>query len=637
MWYIKGEIGATLDETRRPLADLKIRDARVRFATLESDQFTWTARTADLDAGDSIIPDLGQKVSLYLDETRVFHGTVTDPKLTLYGATITVEGPWWWLRRAEAVSSQNDGNGDPGERPVMKFPSQDLETSLEGVIEGARLDGLPVVLSSFPSIYSLPPLQFSLTSLADVISGLLDWCPDAVAWFNHGAAIGTVQAATATTVQLNAFFSSEDDFYNGMEIEIRSGANAGESRVITDYVGSTKTATVAAWTVTPSVSDDLIVETPAAFRVTRRGLATVKTIPVAEIVRDGLEMSPVSELQVSRVVIPYATRAGDVVEWEEQASGTASPGKVWTVAVAGPELVDFLPTGALEEELTIDSTTTDLNVAMRSAIEGFTGLVADFPEGGSGWVFKTSAVVTTKTITHTWVSAGFTKSGGTWSNPTVPAGKSFIFFDEGVQPPEWAIQGYGLTRYFPSFYCYVDGNSPTSTPAYNGERSGGLDQFFLPTWVWYSNSKSDPNAVGSFEYAWLVHEIREEELAIWMIDTADIPAGGKLTRAATGAFSFLSPTSGLAGNLLAASSWLPYEGRLVLRPESITAENLLSYKFRVSGHFSALATADALPRAYDYDLASGTVTIELGAPARKDFRSLINRAVIDASASLTVL
>ncbi|HJR01833.1 MAG TPA: hypothetical protein VKA83_09390 [Methylomirabilota bacterium] len=62
-------------------------------------------------------------------------------------------------------------------------------------------------------------------------------------------------SATSTTLVLNAAASGSDNTYNDMWIEILSNgtpAANGQTRKVTAYVGSTKTATVAAWTTTPT-------------------------------------------------------------------------------------------------------------------------------------------------------------------------------------------------------------------------------------------------------------------------------------------------------------------------------------------------------------------------------------------------
>jgi hypothetical protein len=65
------------------------------------------------------------------------------------------------------------------------------------------------------------------------------------------------QVATSTTIQLNSRSSSINDFYVGTYIKItasEAGGAVGQVRLITGYVGATKTATIdQVWTTIPSV------------------------------------------------------------------------------------------------------------------------------------------------------------------------------------------------------------------------------------------------------------------------------------------------------------------------------------------------------------------------------------------------
>jgi hypothetical protein len=67
---------------------------------------------------------------------------------------------------------------------------------------------------------------------------------------------GTAQAGSGSTITLDSGASALDDFYNGCYVNItnNSPSNAqGQARRITDYVGSTRVATVeAAWGTNPS-------------------------------------------------------------------------------------------------------------------------------------------------------------------------------------------------------------------------------------------------------------------------------------------------------------------------------------------------------------------------------------------------
>lgn len=63
----------------------------------------------------------------------------------------------------------------------------------------------------------------------------------------------TAQAGAAGTITLDASASAVDDFYNNQILAILSGTGAGQARIISDYVGSTKVATVNGnWATNPS-------------------------------------------------------------------------------------------------------------------------------------------------------------------------------------------------------------------------------------------------------------------------------------------------------------------------------------------------------------------------------------------------
>lgn len=76
---------------------------------------------------------------------------------------------------------------------------------------------------------------------------------------------GTLQSATSTTAVIRSAASFANDIVNGCTLVITSGTGAGQSRVITDYVGASDTCTVDAWTTTPdNTSTYLIFPTPPA-------------------------------------------------------------------------------------------------------------------------------------------------------------------------------------------------------------------------------------------------------------------------------------------------------------------------------------------------------------------------------------
>ena len=79
---------------------------------------------------------------------------------------------------------------------------------------------------------------------------------------------GTLQAGTSLTVTLKATASSTDDIYNGMYVNITGGTGSGQTRLIEDYNGTTKVATVEeAWTVTPDATSTYTTTTFSALSV----------------------------------------------------------------------------------------------------------------------------------------------------------------------------------------------------------------------------------------------------------------------------------------------------------------------------------------------------------------------------------
>lgn len=63
---------------------------------------------------------------------------------------------------------------------------------------------------------------------------------------------GTAQAGAASTVTLDSGASAANDAYNGCIVQLTGGTGSGQARTITDYVGSTKVATVSpSWGTNP--------------------------------------------------------------------------------------------------------------------------------------------------------------------------------------------------------------------------------------------------------------------------------------------------------------------------------------------------------------------------------------------------
>ena len=119
----------------------------------------------------------------------------------------------------------------------------------------------------------------------DVLTGGTGWVTNA----------DTAQATSTTTITLATGASATNDTYNGMTVYIASATlGAGQLAVISDYVGSTRVATVPTWTaptgtVTYQVMPTITITTPAndapgvaaVARVSAMDGTAIKTITVS--------------------------------------------------------------------------------------------------------------------------------------------------------------------------------------------------------------------------------------------------------------------------------------------------------------------------------------------------------------------
>lgn len=143
--------------------------------------------------------------------------------------------------------------------PVLTDTEAILSDTEQGITERSTLltDTEAVLADSEAVLTDTNELQGDWTD-----GGRLDLILDAILSDTEGLsagsgltplASGTAQGGTTSTIQLAAGESFADDELNGNIVKVTSGTGAGQARLITDYTGSTDTATVTpSWTTTPS-------------------------------------------------------------------------------------------------------------------------------------------------------------------------------------------------------------------------------------------------------------------------------------------------------------------------------------------------------------------------------------------------
>jgi hypothetical protein len=88
----------------------------------------------------------------------------------------------------------------------------------------------------------------------------------------HDGRDGTAQAGASTSITLDSGAVATDDIYNGSSVIIQSGTGSGQERIISDYVGSTKVATVSvAWGTNPNSSSVFTVTSQVGQRIFDNG------------------------------------------------------------------------------------------------------------------------------------------------------------------------------------------------------------------------------------------------------------------------------------------------------------------------------------------------------------------------------
>lgn len=111
---------------------------------------------------------------------------------------------------------------------------------------------------------------------------------------------GTAQAGGAASITLDGGAYATDDYLNGMVVFISSGTGNGQARLITDYDGTTKVATVTpAWAVNPDNTSSFHIRPCGPADVRRIADGTISTAtapPLATIISDISGLS--SDLQI---------------------------------------------------------------------------------------------------------------------------------------------------------------------------------------------------------------------------------------------------------------------------------------------------------------------------------------------------
>jgi len=571
-YIIKGEAGKTLNATDRFLgADLLAVNASLRFENLGPDVLTWTCRTESIAAGETIIPDVGQRVELWSASglARYFRGWVTQARSTNYGVQVVVEGPWQWLQKIDITSSLTSVSTDT--RPTIIFNEATVKANIEALLTRAIALNAPIAIGVIASTFTIPKLQLSMMTCADVLAELMRWVPDCVGWWD----------------------------YNG------SG--------------------------TPT------------FNLSRRGGMTPVNYTVGVSPLVDFDLTGREDLVPTRVEVKYIQRtAAGLPEYQTQASGSVSTGKVQVIGLSGKELDTFLPADNYEsysaQTVNANQTISVLEPSILNMIPQVTdsrGQFAGFPRPqdvvlSGGETLKLYRTVGSRSAYGGFLSytePSFLFLDANTGLPLSPVGKNLVI---SQAPPEWASDVFASAT-----KIRVKGRiyrlEPVTRYDFTGTSLVTTDVQNEPLWVqsfpWTGSftasylAITDPPANKNPDLANLSYHYYLDFDIEAFFTTSTYSTATTIYKPQD--YEYLAPPASLASNLLSAQNFTPFEGSIRLGYSALPAlTNELQYKVNISGAQSSLTSAGALPRVVTYDLASQSLDIELGAPSRFNFSTL---------------
>jgi hypothetical protein len=577
-YIIKGESGKTLDATDRFLgADLLAVNASLRFENLGPDVLSWTCRTESITAGETIIPDVGQRVELWIPAigpfpaSRQFRGWVTQARTTNFGVQVVVEGPWQFLRKIDITSSVSSGTNTDF-RPTIIFNEATVTSNITALLNRAITLGAPLVVGTIATTFAIPKLQLSMMTCADVLAELMRWVPDSIGWFDYSGA--------------------GEPIFN---LSRRSGMSPQ-----TFDIG-----------VSPLVDFDLtgrpdLKPSQVVIKYTRRRLSPADGRP----------------------------------EFVEQAHGTAIAGRIQTMGLSGKELDTFLPPDDYQTFIA-QTKPMNTSTARANAIIALIPEVAEsrknfsnspregtndvtLANGESLWFFNRSPV-DQYTSHYSLLQPAFqVRDAVTEAVITSFTGKNLVI---KADTPDWATGVYANAQKVKVTGRIYRVQVITTKATFSSIPVAGIPE---PLW-----SQSFPwvrqNPTAFFSGTGKAQEGKQDSADVNLL-YLDFEVDAILTSSTYSSpatiykpqdYDYLAPPTGLAANLLSAQNFDPYEGSIRLQLNNLgQLVNSLQYKYRITGAQTGLATADALPRAITYDLAGQSLDIEIGAPSRFNFATL---------------
>ncbi len=227
-----------------------------------------TSNVVDTNVYGDLLVNNGATNVLNLD---VSAGTLTTTTNSTFSGTLGVTGAATFTAESVHnggidVNGNADVSGTLGVTGAATFTAESVHNGGIDVNGNADVSGNLVVGGNFTVSGTTTTVESTTVKIEDNILQLNSgpsvtkdggiifqrYIDDVVADADPGYSGQTAQSGSASTITLSAGQQSLDNYFSGWVVAITSGTGSGQERVITNYVGSTKVATVSPdWTTAP--------------------------------------------------------------------------------------------------------------------------------------------------------------------------------------------------------------------------------------------------------------------------------------------------------------------------------------------------------------------------------------------------
>ena len=216
---------------------------------------------------------------------------------------------------------------------------------------------------------------------------------------------GAITSSTTNTVTFDGGATTTDNLYRGNLIVVMSGTGIGQTRIIVEYDGDTKTATVdKPWVINPSALDEMIILAFAQELVVEFGTAV--SVGANTIVLATGASAVDNVYRYCLIVLTSATGAETearlITEYDgDTRTVTVSP--AWTVLPGANAVYKIVPVGLA----ILDSTITDAISAASVSAAAVTKIQSGLATPASAWSYAT------RTLTQSAASVAAAVAGTT--------------------------------------------------------------------------------------------------------------------------------------------------------------------------------------------------------------------------------